>query len=67
MRRKNRESIYLDGIENIANGALIYTDELLNKVYRCFAVKLPKIVEFDRIDDIADLLIDKIILKYKES
>lgn len=34
MRRKNRESIYLDGIQDIKNGTLVYTDELILKVKR---------------------------------
>lgn len=31
MRSKNRESIYLDGIENIEDGVLVYTDELISR------------------------------------
>ena len=32
MRKKNKESIYLDGIENVQDGVLVYTNELLQKV-----------------------------------
>ena len=61
MRRKNRESIYLDGIENINAGTLIYTDELIAKVKDTFNVNLMKTVTFDEIENAADFLIDKII------
>lgn len=61
MRRKNRESIYLDGIENINAGTLIYTDELIAKVKDAFNVNLMKTVTFDEIENAADFLIDKII------
>lgn len=61
MRKKNRESIYLDGIENVSDGCLIYTDELLEKVKKHFGVNLPKIVHFDEIDQVASFIIDKVI------
>lgn len=63
MRAKNRESIYLDGIEDIREGILYYTDELLEKVEKVFGVKLMKQVEFDDIDKAARLLINEIIEK----
>lgn len=63
MRRKNRESIYLDGIENIENGTLYYTDELIRKVKAAFGADLPKKVAFEEIDEIADFLIREIIEK----
>lgn len=63
MRRKNRESIYLDGIENVENGVLIYTDELLAKVKKAFNVDLVKKVPFDNIEDVAEFIIKKIIEK----
>lgn len=61
MRRKNRESIYLDGIENIEDGTLYYTNELIEKVKAAFDVELPKIVTFDAIDETAKMIIDRII------
>lgn len=61
MRQKNRESIALDGIENIKDGCLIYTDGLLAKVKEAFGVTLPKTVVFDEIDRVAHLIIEKII------
>ena len=50
MRTKNRESIYLDGIESIENGILTYTDELLKKVKDAFGTDLVKTVHFDEIE-----------------
>lgn len=61
MRAKNRESIYLDGIEQVADGTLTYTDELLAKVKKAFGVDLVKNVAFDDIDDTASFIIRKII------
>jgi hypothetical protein len=63
MRKKNRESIYLDGIENVEDGVLIYTDELIDKVKKAFGVKLMKTVLFDEIDVAAEFLIKEIIEK----
>lgn len=61
MKKHNLNSIYLDGIENIDNSFLIYTDELLKKVKDIFNVDLPKKVHFNDIEDIAKLLIEKVI------
>ena len=66
MRRKNRQSIYLDGIEKVENGTLTYTDELLGKVDKAFGAKLVKNVPFDEISQTADFIIREIIEKYKE-
>ena len=63
MRKKNRESIYHDGIENIENGVLTYTDELITKVKKAFGADLRKRVPFDQIDETADFIIHKIIEK----
>lgn len=65
MRRKNRESIYLDGIENVQDGVLTYTDELIEKVRNAFGAELVKKVPFDRIDDTAEFIISEIIEKNK--
>ena len=59
MRKKNRESIYLDGIENVEDGTLTYTDELITKVKQSFGVNLEKKVKFDDIDHTASLLFEK--------
>ena len=61
MERVNRNSIYCDGIENVENGNLIYTDELLKKVKDCFNVSIPKTVSLDNAEEVANLLIDNII------
>lgn len=61
MRQKNRESIYLDGIENIESGSLFYTDELLEKIKNKFNVSMPKRIYYDEIEEIATYIIEKII------
>ncbi|MGN0639059.1 MAG: saccharopine dehydrogenase NADP-binding domain-containing protein [Huintestinicola sp.] len=63
MRAKNRESIYLDGVENVENGVLTYTDELIAKVRKAFGVDLVKTVAFDEIDATAAFIIKEIIEK----
>lgn len=57
----NRQSIALDGIDNIENGCLVYNEELVAKVKKAFNVELPKCVKFDQIDQIANFLIEHII------
>lgn len=61
MRQKNRESIYLDGVEDIRDGKLIYTDELIEKASRAFGVQLPKEIHFDQIDETAAWIVESII------
>lgn len=61
MRQANRQSIAFDGVENITDGKLVYTDRLLEKVQEKFGVQLPKEVGFDEIDKTADMLIQEII------
>ena len=61
MEKANRNSIYCDGIENVENGCLIYTDELLQKVKERFNVNIPKRVEISDSMSVADLLIGEII------
>ena len=63
MRRKNRESIYLDGIKNVENGTLYFTDELIGKCQDAFGVSLMKEVSFDDIENAAQFLITEIIEK----
>ena len=63
MREKNRESIYLDGVENVENGILYYTDELIEKVRKAFGVTLPKEVPFAEIEETANFIINEIIEK----
>lgn len=63
MREKNRESIYLDGIEDVRDGILYYTDELIRKGEKAFGVTLPKEVPFAGIEETADFIIREIIEK----
>lgn len=62
MREANRKSIELDGIENVADGQLVYTDRLVEKVWEVFRVRLPKFVGFDEIDEAASLIVEEIII-----
>ncbi len=61
MERLNRQSIYLDGIENVEDGFLIYTDELIQKVKDKFKVIIPKKVHLSEAEKVANLLIEEII------
>lgn len=63
MRKKNRESIYLDGIEDIKEGTLYYTNELIMKTEKIFGVTLPKSVQFCEIEEVASFIIEEIIEK----
>ena len=65
MRKKNRESIYLDGIENVVDGVLYYTDELVDKVRKAFGVSLTKAVSFEKIEEVAQFLSAEVIEKNK--
>lgn len=65
MRQANRESIALDGIENVINGNLVYTDVLVEKVKNAFGVILPKVVHFNEIDEVGHFLIEQIIMRNK--
>lgn len=62
MEKANRASLYLDGIEDVRNGALYYTDELIKKVKDTMGVEIPKQVKYDDIDKAANLLINEIII-----
>ena len=64
MKKKNRESIYLDGIEDVNNGTLYYTDELIQKVRIKSGFELPKSVSFEKIDSVANSIIENLIRKY---
>lgn len=61
MEQVNRNSIYCDGIENVVEGYLVYTDELIEKVKSRFNVNIPKRVLLSEAEKTASLLIDKII------
>lgn len=61
MRDKNAASMYLDGVERIADGTLYYTDELLEKSRKAFGVQLMKEVPFDEIEETVAFLIREVI------
>lgn len=61
MRKANRKSIYLDGIEDVKDGFLTYTDELVKKVKDEFGCDLPKRVLLTNSSDVALFLINHII------
>ncbi len=61
MNKANRESLALDGVEDIRDATLIYTDDLVKKVENAFGESLPKEVKYDEIDKTAEFLIEKII------
>lgn len=61
MEQVNCNSIYCDGIENVTDGCLFYTDELIQKVKDRFNVDIPKKIHLSDAETVANLLIDKII------
>ncbi len=61
MEKVNRISIYCDGIENVEDGCLVYTDELIQKVKNRFDVDIPKRVYLSEAEKVAELLIKRII------
>ena len=63
MRKKNRESIYLDGIKTVENGTLCYTDELKEKCRNVCGVSLMNEVKFEEIEKAAQFLITEVIEK----
>ncbi len=60
----NRKSMALDGVEDVIDGKLIYTDGLIEKVKKVFEKQLPKEVVYEDIDKTAQWIIDEIILPY---
>lgn len=61
MEKANALSIYCDGIADVKDGCLHYTDELREKVKRTFGVDIPKSVHFKDISNVANLLIEEVI------
>ncbi len=66
MNKADRASMALDGIEDIVDGKLIYTDALIEKAKKAFGKELPKEVAYDDIDKTAKWIIDEIILPQTE-
>jgi len=63
MQDVNARSIYLDGIENVKDGVLYYTDELIEKTKKHFGYCLPKQVKIEDSDLAASEIITNIIEK----
>ena len=66
MNKIDRISMALDGVEDIVDGKMIYTDALIEKVKKAFGKELPKTVAYDDIDKTAKWIIDEIILPQTE-
>lgn len=66
MNKADRASMALDGVEDVVDGKLIYTDALIEKAKKAFGKELPKTVAFDDIDKTAKWIIDEIILPQTE-
>ncbi len=66
MNKADRASIALDGVEDIVDGKLIYTDALIEKAKKAFGKELPKTVAYEDIDKTAKWIIDEIILPQTE-
>lgn len=62
MEQVNRNSIFCDGIENVENGYLVYTDELIARVKDRFDVTIPKIIALSEAETVANMLIENIIM-----
>ncbi len=62
MNKADRASMALDGVEDVVDGKLIYTDALIEKAKKAFGKELPKEVHFDDIEKTAQWIIDEIIL-----
>ncbi len=62
MNRADRASMALDGVEDVTDGKLVYTDALIDKARNAFGKELPKEVPFDEIEKTAQWIIDEIIM-----
>ncbi len=67
MNKADRLSMALDGIEDVTDGKLIYTDALIEKARKAFGKELPKSVAYDEIENVAEYLINEIILPQTEN
>ena len=62
MNKADRASMALDGVEDVVDGKLIYTDALIEKAKKAFGKELPKEVPFENIEATAEFIINEIIL-----
>lgn len=62
MNAADRASMALDGVEDVVDGKLIYTDALREKVLKAFGVELPKTVAYEDIEKTARFIIEEIIM-----
>lgn len=62
MNKADRASMALDGVEDVVDGKLIYTDALIEKAKKAFGKELPKEVKYEDVDKTAKWIIDEIIL-----
>ena len=62
MNKADRASMALDGVEDVVDGKLVYTDALIEKAQKAFGKTLPKEVAYEDIDRTAKWIIDEIIL-----
>ena len=67
MNQADRASMALDGVEDVVDSKLIYTDALIEKAKKAFGVELPKTVAYDEIEKTANFIIEKIILPQTEN
>lgn len=62
MGKANQQSMYLDGVENVRDGRLYNTDELIWKSKEAFGVELPKSVAYEDIENTAEFLINEVVI-----
>lgn len=62
-----KSSLYLDGIEDVKDGMLIYTDAIISKVFNRFKCTLPKFVLLEESTSVAKLLIEQIIVPFSNT
>ena len=66
MNRADRASMALDGVEDVVDGKLVYTDALIEKAQKAFGAQLPKTVAYEDIDATAKFIINEIIMPQLE-
>lgn len=62
MNKADRASLALDGVEDVVDGKLIYTDALIEKAKKAFGKELPKEVAYEDIEKVANFIITEIIM-----